>query len=90
MKQIETEILIEASPEKIWAILTDFAKHNKWNPFIKSIRGEKKIGGKLTVSIEPPGGNGMTFQSLDSEKLGRKWYILLLTYWRPMIPWRDT
>ncbi len=64
MKQIETEILIEASPEKIWAILTDFAKHPKWNPFIKSIRGEKKIGGKLTVSIEPPGGNGMTFQPI--------------------------
>ncbi|AEE52047.1 SRPBCC domain-containing protein [Haliscomenobacter hydrossis] len=64
MKQIETEILIEATPEKIWSILTDFTNHPKWNPFIKSIRGEKKIGEKLTVSIESPGGNGMTFQPI--------------------------
>lgn len=62
MKQIETEILINASPEKVWSVLTNFENHPKWNPFIKSITGEKKIGGQLTVFIKPPGGNGMTFK----------------------------
>lgn len=64
MRQIETEILIEASPEKVWAVLTDFENHPNWNPFIKLITGEKKIGEKLTVSIKPPGGNGMTFKPI--------------------------
>lgn len=64
MKLIETEILIDASPEKVWAILTNFENHPKWNPFIRSITGEKKIGEQLTVSIQPPGGNGMTFKPI--------------------------
>lgn len=64
MKRIETEILIEADPEKVWSILTDFENHPKWNPFIKAITGEKEIGKKLTVSIKPPGGNGMTFKPI--------------------------
>src|SRR5690606_9579913 len=61
MKQIETEILIEAAPEKVWEVLTDFEKHPDWNPFIKSIKGEKSVGKKLKVSIKPPDGAGMVF-----------------------------
>jgi len=64
MKLIETEILIDATPEKVWAILTNFENHPKWNPFITSIHGEKKIGEQLTVSIKPPGRNGMTFKPI--------------------------
>lgn len=37
-KEIKTEIVINASPEKIWAILKDFDKYPAWNPFIKSVR----------------------------------------------------
>ena len=62
MKRIETEILIEASPEKVWSVLTDFESHPRWNPFIKSIEGEKLVGKNLVVSIKPPGGGGMTFK----------------------------
>lgn len=62
MKTIQTEILIDAEVSKVWDILMDFETYPKWNPFIKSISGEQKIGEKLTVSIKPPGGNGMTFK----------------------------
>src|SRR5690606_27543490 len=61
MKQIETEILIEAAPEKVWKVLTDFENHPDWNPFIKSIKGEKSVGKKLKVFIKPPDGGGMVF-----------------------------
>lgn len=40
----------------------DFENHPKWNPFIKSISGEPKTGNKITVSIKPPDGDGMTFK----------------------------
>lgn len=36
--EISTEILINAIPDKIWAILTDFDKYPSWNPFIKYIK----------------------------------------------------
>jgi len=61
LKQIETEILIDANPKRVWQVLTDFDNHPKWNPFIKSISGEKEVGKKLTVKIQPPEGKGMTF-----------------------------
>jgi hypothetical protein len=62
MQHIETEILINAQPEKVWAVLTDFERHPTWNPFIKSIEGEKAVGKQLKVFIQPPSGSGMTFK----------------------------
>ena len=64
MKQIETEIIINAKPEIVWEILTDFDNYGKWNPFIKSISGMKEEGEQLKVFIQPPEGKGMTFKPL--------------------------
>ncbi len=61
-KEIKTEILIKATPEKVWAILTNFANYPNWNPFIKSIKGEVIVGNRITARIEPPGAKGMTFK----------------------------
>lgn len=61
-KQIKTQIMISATPDKVWSVLTDFENHPKWNPFIKSITGEVKVGNQITVSIAPPNGKGMTFK----------------------------
>lgn len=62
MKIIETKIMINADISAVWNVLMDFEKYPNWNPFIKSIKGEQKVGEKLTVSIKPPDGNGMTFK----------------------------
>ena len=32
MKTIETQIVIEAPPSKVWGILTDFPAMSAWNP----------------------------------------------------------
>lgn len=61
-KQIETEILINTSPEKAWTILTNFNDYPNWNPFIKSINGDVKVGNKIKVKIEPPEAKGMIFK----------------------------
>lgn len=62
MKEIHTQISIKAAPEKIWAILTEFENYPAWNPFIQTIKGEKKPGGKLEIFIQPPGAGGMKFK----------------------------
>ena len=61
-KEIKTEIIINVMPEKIWAVLTSFDNYPNWNPFIKSIKGEVKVGNTITVRLEPPGAKGMTFK----------------------------
>lgn len=60
--EIKTEILINASPEKVWAILTDFQNYPNWNPFIKSITGNVAVGNKIVARLEPPEASGMTFK----------------------------
>lgn len=62
MKQIKTEIVIDSDISTVWNVLVDFENYPNWNPFIKSIHGEKSIGETLTVAIKPPDGNGMTFR----------------------------
>jgi hypothetical protein len=38
-KNITTEIVISASREKVWNIITDFSNYRNWNPFIINIDG---------------------------------------------------
>lgn len=61
-KEIRTEIIINASPEKVWAVFTDFDNYPNWNPFIKSLKGDVKVGNKITVNIAPPDAKAMTFK----------------------------
>ncbi len=61
-KTIKTEIIIQATPEKVWTILTDFEKYPQWNPFVTSVKGQVEQGNKIQIRIEPPNGSGMTFK----------------------------
>jgi hypothetical protein len=62
MHEIQTEIDIESTPERLWSILTDFPAQPSWNPFIRSIEGPVETGARLTVLIQPVGGKPMTFR----------------------------
>jgi hypothetical protein len=43
-------------------VVADFASYPEWNPFIRSIEGDARVGARLRVRIEPPGARGMTFR----------------------------
>jgi hypothetical protein len=62
MRRIEADVEIKAPAERVWAILMDFDAYPKWNPFIVSIGGEQRDGGRLLVSIKPPGHEAMSFK----------------------------
>lgn len=40
----------------------DFNNYTNWNPFMKSIQGEKAVGQNLEVNIHPPNGKEMAFK----------------------------
>ena len=62
MKELQSQIGNDASSERVWAILTDFASYPQWNPFIRRISGELKVGERLDARLEPPGGRGITLR----------------------------
>lgn len=61
-KQLKTRILINASPEKVWQVLTNFNDYPNWNPFIKELTKEVKVGNIIRVKLQPEGQKGMVFK----------------------------
>ena len=53
MKELRTEIEIQASPEKVWKILTDLEKYPEWNPFIRHAIGKTEIGKTVDIDFAP-------------------------------------
>lgn len=62
MKELCAEVEIEATPDRVWRLLTDFPKFPEWNPFIRWARGPVEPGGRLEIHIQPSGASGMTFR----------------------------
>lgn len=63
MKQIRTQIPVDASAEAVWNVLTDLEAFPQWNPFITRASGELREGGSLEIYMEPPGGKVMGFKT---------------------------
>ena len=62
MKEIKTEITINAPKEKVWQTFTKVENYKDWNPFIESITGEIKVGEQIAVHLTHPDGKAMTFK----------------------------
>jgi hypothetical protein len=48
-KEIRTEIDIEATPEKVWEVLTALDQYPEWNPFLHHAIGKAELGAKVEV-----------------------------------------
>ncbi len=61
-KHISTQILIQATPQRIWNTLTDFEAYPQWNPFIRSVKGPVASGKVIQVELQQPGSGIMTMK----------------------------
>jgi hypothetical protein len=51
MKELRTEIEIGATPEKVWAVFTDFRAYPVWNPFIRRAEGTLAPGARIAITL---------------------------------------
>lgn len=54
---IKTSIIIKSDIHTIWNALIDFKNYGKWNPFLKDIEGDFKVGNQVKVIAD-----GMKFK----------------------------
>jgi hypothetical protein len=54
MKENRNEIEIQATPEEIWAVLTDLDKYSDWNPLIYRAEGKVALGERVDISARGP------------------------------------
>ncbi len=50
-KSVHAEVVIEASPEEVWLVLTDISKIKDWNTVLIPIEGELTEGATLTYEF---------------------------------------
>lgn len=61
-KQLHTEVEIEATPDRVWAVLTDFAAYHDWNPFIVRAAGRPVPGARLELHMRLSGSRTTTIR----------------------------
>jgi hypothetical protein len=54
---LQASIEIPATPQQVWAVLSDTADYPAWNPFIVSSRGALRAGATLTNVMHDATGN---------------------------------
>jgi hypothetical protein len=59
MKMVSATTWIDASPMKVWAILTDLSRYQDWNPFFREAAGEVAVGRRIFLRACPAGGRPM-------------------------------
>jgi hypothetical protein len=83
MPERVTDIIIDASVDKVWRILADFPAYSEWNPYIRRVTGSLKTGVSLHVTRLLPGrGEVASTPTVTLYRPGRE--IRLLD--RPVLP----
>lgn len=62
MRDISTQVDIDATPHRVWEILTDFPRYAEWNPFIREATGEARVGSTLVLRMFLAKGRPITFK----------------------------
>lgn len=61
MREIRTQVEIEATPERVWQVLTDFAAYPEWNSRIWPNGGKAQPGERLRIRVRVAGCLGFAF-----------------------------
>ena len=72
MKNIETEITINAKPDKVWNTLMKTDEYDKWNPFVRKLEGEIKKGNQIAITLKQVKGKEMEFKPVITELAPKK------------------
>ncbi len=51
MATYRSEILIEASPERVWEVLVDLPRYGDWNPFTVAVRSPLEVGTDVDMEV---------------------------------------
>ncbi len=63
MKELSTDIEIDAPAARVWQVLTDTEAFSEWNPSIASIDGQLEEGSRISMRVTPKRGMAMTVKA---------------------------
>lgn len=72
MKELKTEIIIQAPAAVVWQVLLHFSDYPSWNPFIRAIEGQARQGGRLRNSMQLQGKTYVFTPTITALQEGRQ------------------
>ena len=76
-QKVEKSITINASPDKVWAIVKDFGSIQKWEPLVTDSKVEKKGEDTLrTLTLKSGGKVIEKLKGIDEEAMKLKYEIV--------------
>jgi hypothetical protein len=69
---LQASIQINATPQRVWAVLTDQAAYPDWNPFIVSSSGRIRVGATLTNRMHDATGDTTFTPTVEVVEPGRE------------------
>ena len=62
MRELTSQIEFDGTPSEVWDVLADLPAYGEWNPFMREIAGEARVGARLRVRLAPIGERGITMR----------------------------
>ncbi|WP_261664317.1 SRPBCC domain-containing protein [Deinococcus sp. Marseille-Q6407] len=60
--EVPTDLWLPASPQQVWAVLSDVERYPEWNPVIVRLDGPLVAGARITFTNRSVDGQEMTFR----------------------------
>jgi hypothetical protein len=61
-RTIESRVVVNASAQTVWKVLTDFESYSRWNPYMIQASGDPRAGASLALRLQPPGGEAKSVE----------------------------
>ena len=72
--EVRTHLDIEAQPEAVWSVLTDFAAYDDWNPMLRRVQGALRPGSAVKFEVQLGNGGSMKLRAHIS-RLEEPWAL---------------
>ena len=70
MRDVQVVTDIEADPERVWEVLTDFPSYPSWSVFVRSVSGRAEVGSRLQVVLGLEGRRATTVRPVVVDATG--------------------
>jgi len=71
-REVHAQVVVNASADRVWQVLTDLPGYTVWNPYIYPAKGELKEGAPLELTLHNPTQTVVIEETVLSVKPGRE------------------
>jgi uncharacterized protein YndB with AHSA1/START domain len=62
---VSETVEIDAPPDLVWSVLTDFPSYPEWNPYTVRVEATLELGARAVLHLPDPARPGRTFETVE-------------------------